>query len=99
MHDVEMEVIIAAVANNVQVERLSIVVIDSDDEETGDQKSLYPYRDFVLPQPVHSKLEEKNWCLALEAGSVFGAALVEEDEVYIDGCCNEVGDGGNELSE
>ncbi|KAI8018530.1 hypothetical protein LOK49_LG04G00710 [Camellia lanceoleosa] len=49
MHDVEMEVITATVANDVLVERLPIVVIDSDDEETRDQKSLYPYRDFVLP--------------------------------------------------
>ncbi|CAL5418522.1 unnamed protein product [Camellia sinensis] len=59
MHDMEMEVITATVANDVPVERLPSVVIDSDDGETGDQKSLYPYRDFVLPQPVHSKLEDK----------------------------------------
>ncbi|GMP82226.1 hypothetical protein CsSME_00036630 [Camellia sinensis var. sinensis] len=47
-----MEVITATVANDVPVERLLIVVIDSDDEEIGDQKSLYPYRELVLPQPV-----------------------------------------------
>ncbi|KAI8027833.1 Protein CHROMATIN REMODELING 35 [Camellia lanceoleosa] len=40
------------VANDVPVERLPIVVIDSDDEETGDQKSLYPYREIVLPKPA-----------------------------------------------
>ncbi|KAI7988806.1 Peptidyl-prolyl cis-trans isomerase FKBP62 [Camellia lanceoleosa] len=39
------------VANDVPIERLPIVVIDSDDEETGDQKSLYPYREIVLPKP------------------------------------------------
>ncbi|CAL5385690.1 unnamed protein product [Camellia sinensis] len=54
-----MEVITATVANDVPVERLPIVVVDSDDEEIGDQKSLYPYRELVLPQLVYSKLEEK----------------------------------------
>ncbi|KAI8011885.1 hypothetical protein LOK49_LG06G01731 [Camellia lanceoleosa] len=59
MNDMEMEVITAMVANDVPIERLPIVVIDSDDEKKGDQKSLYPCRELVLPQPVHSKLEKK----------------------------------------
>ncbi|KAA8546009.1 hypothetical protein F0562_020540 [Nyssa sinensis] len=38
--------------NDVPAVRLPVVVLDSDDEETGDQRSFYPYQEVVLGRPA-----------------------------------------------
>ncbi|KAL7002671.1 hypothetical protein U1Q18_003828, partial [Sarracenia purpurea var. burkii] len=41
-----------SVVNHIPAERLPVVIIDSDDEDTGYQRSLNPYQEIVLSKPV-----------------------------------------------
>uniref|UniRef100_A0A5B7AIW7 Putative SNF2 domain-containing protein CLASSY 2-like n=1 Tax=Davidia involucrata TaxID=16924 RepID=A0A5B7AIW7_DAVIN len=66
------------VVNDVSAVGFPVVVLDSDDEETGDQRSFYPYQEVVLGRPA-GKFLVKN-VLDVDWGQT--RALVEENSSF-----------------
>ena len=51
------------VPNDVPKERLQVVDIDSDNEETGNQRCFNPYQDVVLNKPAGEFLVRFFFCI------------------------------------